>query len=261
MPAAEELDLHVRGHRIHAQRFGAADAPLVIGLHGATLNMHAFDLLGERLGGDDLQLVAVDLRGRGRSERTGPGTYGWDQHALDAVAVADALGAERCAIVGQSMGASVAMKAAELASARLDAVVLIDMAGRVDRGVGELVASSIGRPGGAFQLIDPWDEWWDRCRAYDAEHGVDDVAIAEDRAYGATQDVYGRWQHLTMPTLLVCATVELRPGVGYVVPVDDRSLFARAVPTATVVEVAGTHVSVNVHEDTATAISRFISGA
>ena len=30
-----------------------------------------------RLAGDTLQLAAVDLRGRGRSEVTGAGTYGW----------------------------------------------------------------------------------------------------------------------------------------------------------------------------------------
>jgi alpha-beta hydrolase superfamily lysophospholipase len=36
-----------------------------------------FDRLAEWLAGDALQLVAIDLRGRGRSEVTGPDSYGW----------------------------------------------------------------------------------------------------------------------------------------------------------------------------------------
>jgi pimeloyl-ACP methyl ester carboxylesterase len=68
--------------------------------------------LGERIGGDTLQLVALDWRGRGRSERTPAGTYGWENHALDVLAVAGALGYQTFAVIGQSMGGSVAMKIA-----------------------------------------------------------------------------------------------------------------------------------------------------
>ena len=44
---------------------------------GLSANLCGFDRLAERLAGDALQLVAIDLRGRGRSEVTGAGTYGW----------------------------------------------------------------------------------------------------------------------------------------------------------------------------------------
>ena len=57
----EELDVAVRSHRLHAQRFGSPSAPLVIGVHGLSGNMKNFDFVGERLGGDALQLVALDL--------------------------------------------------------------------------------------------------------------------------------------------------------------------------------------------------------
>ena len=110
----EEFDVAVRGHRLHAQRFGSPSAPLVLGLHGLTGNMKTFDVVGELLGEDALQLVALDLRGRGRSDTTPPGTYGWENHALDVLAVADALGSEHFSLIGQSMGGSVAMKVAEL---------------------------------------------------------------------------------------------------------------------------------------------------
>lgn len=50
---------------------------------GLSANLCGFDRLAERLAGDTLHLVAIDLRGRGRSEVTGAGTYGWCNQARD----------------------------------------------------------------------------------------------------------------------------------------------------------------------------------
>ena len=278
----EEMDIEVRSHRLHGQRFGSPSAPLVVGLHGLSLNMKAFDFVGERLGaGDALQLVALDLRGRGHSATTPPGTYGWDSHALDVLAVADALGFERFSLVGQSMGGSVAMKAAEIDGARLDAVVLVDIAGQVDPGIGPAIAAAtahIDQPYASVEsyldavkaqgLADPWDEYWDRVYRYQLVEEatstgvrslVDPGAVAEDRAYTQTQDPYARWRHLTMPTLLVRATRELRPGSGFVVPAGDRDRFLRDVPQGAVVEVDANHLTVNTHGDTPAAIGAFLA--
>ena len=250
----------------------------MLGLPGLSGNVKNFDYLGERIGGDALQLVALDWRGRGKSEQTPAGTYGWENHALDVLAVADALGFEEFRVIGQSMGGSVAMKIAELDSPRLNAVVLVDVAGRVDRGVGHVIADSIARLGkvhGSVEeylqivrsvgLVDPWTDYWDRAHRYELEEVAGGVrtrtsldAVAEDRAYTLTQDPYQRWEHLTMPTLLVRATQELRPGSGYVVPPDDRNAFLREVPGAAVVEIEANHLSINTHPETVTAINRFL---
>jgi pimeloyl-ACP methyl ester carboxylesterase len=248
-------------------------------MHGLTGNMTAFEPLGEHLGGDALQLVALDLRGRGRSERTPPGTYGWRNHALDVIAVADALGFERFSIIGQSMGGSIALKAAELDGSRLDAIVLVDVAGRVDPGVGEVIASVQRRIDAVYGsvdeyleaeaaqgLVDPWNPPWERFYRYQLEEvdgGVrsraDPAAVAEDRAYTATQDPYDRWRHLTMPTLLLRATRELAPGAGHVVPVADRDRFRNSVRRGEVVEVDANHVSITAHPQTVTAVARFLT--
>jgi hypothetical protein len=104
MPLSSELDLRTPSGRLQAQRFGAADAPLGLCVPGLSANLRAFDFLGERLAGADRQVVAVDLRGRGRSSVTGPATYGCENHARDAPAVAGALGAESFSVIGQSTG-------------------------------------------------------------------------------------------------------------------------------------------------------------
>jgi pimeloyl-ACP methyl ester carboxylesterase len=246
---------------------------------GLSGNVAHFGFLGERIGGDDVQLVALDLRGRGRSDTTPPGSYGWESHARDLFGVADALGFDRFAIIGQSMGGSVAMTAARLDGSRLRAVVLVDVAGRVDPGVGPVIVDSLRRLGRTYdsrehyladvashRLVEPWNEYWDRAYCYDlgdVEGGValrtSAEAVAEDRAYTATQHPYDRWQYLTMPTLLVRATRELRAGAGYVVPIDDRDRFVREARQATVVEVDGNHLTVNAHPATAEAIHSFLT--
>jgi pimeloyl-ACP methyl ester carboxylesterase len=250
----------------------------VIGVPGLTGNVENFAFLGERIAGEDLRLVAMDLRGRGRSDATPPGTYGWENHARDVLRVADALGVDRFALLGQSMGGSVAMKIAEVDAARLRAIVLVDVAGRVDPGVGAVITEALARVGRVFGspdqylaevraggLIDPWTDYWERAYLYDL-HEVDGGvqtrtsihAVAEDRAYTLTQDPYDRWRHLTMPTLLVRATREIRAGAGHVVPVDDLDRFTRAVAHAEVVEVDGNHLTVNTHPDLATEARSFL---
>jgi pimeloyl-ACP methyl ester carboxylesterase len=79
----EDSDIPLAPGRLRVRRWGAADAPAVVCVPGLSANLCGFDRLAERLAGGALQLVAIDLRGRGRSEVTGPGSYGWRHHARD----------------------------------------------------------------------------------------------------------------------------------------------------------------------------------
>jgi len=278
MVPAESFDVTARSHRLRARRWGSPTARLVLALPGLAGNAASFDFLGERLGGDRLQVVALDLRGRGYSDASGPGTYGWENHALDVLDVASTLGFDRFALIGRSMGGSVAMKIAELDGARIEALVLLDIAGRADRGVGAVIASEIDRLGDEYDSVEscvdavradglrePWNEYWDRACRYALEDSGGRVrvrtnidAVREDRAYTMMQHPYDRWRYVTMPTLLVRATRELQPGSGYVVQVDDRDAFLRDVPHAAVAEVDANHLTINTHPDTAAAIRGFL---
>ncbi|HYB49319.1 MAG TPA: alpha/beta fold hydrolase, partial [Streptosporangiaceae bacterium] len=114
----EDCDIPLGSGRLRVRQWGAADAPAVLCVPGLSANLCGFDRLAERLAGDTLQLVAVDLRGRGRSEVTGVGTYGWRHHARDVLGIADAVGAPSFAIIGQSSGAAIAMTCAQLEPSR-----------------------------------------------------------------------------------------------------------------------------------------------
>src|SRR5512135_1371520 len=128
----EDFDIPLESGRLRVRRWGAADAPAVVCVPGLSANLCGFDRLAERLAGDTLQLVAIDLRGRGRSEVTGPGTYGWRNHARDVLGIADAVGVPSFAVIGQSSGAAIAMTCAQLAPSRVERLVLIDLAGSPD---------------------------------------------------------------------------------------------------------------------------------
>jgi pimeloyl-ACP methyl ester carboxylesterase len=277
LATATEFDLQLPSGRLHAQRFGAADAPLVICPPGLSANCKEYDFIGERIAGDRLQVVALDLRGRGKSEVTPAGTYGWPSHAHDLFAVADALGAERFSIIGHSMGGLVAMAAADQDAKRLQRVVLIDIAGLADESSLGPIAVSVNRLGTVYPsaevyiealkkigLIDPWTGYWDRYFRYELEEvdgGVrarsNKEAVLEDSAYGASHEAYPFWPKLTMPVLLVYARREIMPGLGHIVRAADRERFPHEVPTATVVDIDANHYTVVTVDETVDALRSF----
>ena len=281
----QEFDLRIPSGRIHGQRTGREGLPLVLCLPGLSANMKSFDFLMERLDGAEAQVVAVDLRGRGRSEVTPAGTYGWIHHAEDVFAIADALGAERFSIVGHSMGGAVAMVCAEIDASRLERVVLVDICGTPDATVLGPINAAVSRLGAVYPTpeafialvrqigtVEPWSEYWERYFRYDL-HEVDGgvapgsslQAVMEDGAFGAGALAFGErsgihalWPTLTMPTLLLRASRELFPGLGHVVPEGERDRFVADVPRAQAVDVDANHYGIITHEASAVAIGGFL---
>jgi lipase len=104
-------------------RAGEGPDPLVC-LHGITAQHRAFNAAARHLG-PSRGLVGVDLRGRGNSDKPDSG-YGLATHASDVVRVLDYLGLEDAVLLGHSMGAFVALKAALAYPDRVRALVLLD---------------------------------------------------------------------------------------------------------------------------------------
>ena len=275
-----ELDLSLPSGRLHAQRFGSTSAPLVLFVPGLSANMKTFDFLGERLSGS-LQLLALDLRGRGKSDVTPPGSYGWESHARDLFAAADTLKAERFSIIGHSMGAMVALSAACLNSERLERLVLIDAAGIPDTSTGPLISTAVSRLGSTYPSVEsyleqvkaigtvaPWSDYFERYLRYElieAEGGgvharSSREAVLEDAAYfSPDRDVYALWRCVRQPTLLLRAGRELLPGYGYILSAADATRFANEVPSAKVVEIDANHYGIITTEASAVAVADFFA--
>jgi pimeloyl-ACP methyl ester carboxylesterase len=281
----EDSDISLASGRLRVRRWGAADAPAVVCVPGLSANLCGFDRLAERLAGETLQLVAIDLRGRGRSEVTGPGTYGWRNHARDVLDIADAVGAPSFAIIGQSSGAAIAMTCAQLAPSRVERLVLVDLAGSPDeRSAGPVFAlvSPLGTVYPSAQaaialvkqtgLIPEWDEYWDRYFGYELREvngGVassnDRGAVLEDLGYGNAMywsdpdaPIHALWDAITMPALVLRARQEILPGFGSILPAAEAERFAAAVPSARVADIDANHFTITTHDDSIAAIGAFL---
>lgn len=120
----EFLEFDVGDTRLGALRWpGLLGTPTVVAVHGLTSSAWAWDPLAHHLAGD-AQVIAIDLRGRGRSVEA-PGPFGLRQHADDVASLIDQLGGP-CVVVGHSMGASVALMTAERHPAAVGDLVLVD---------------------------------------------------------------------------------------------------------------------------------------
>ena len=282
-----EFDIQLESGRLHAKRHGSPDAPLVLAVPGLSANLMSFEFLAGRLAEAGLQVVALDLRGRGKSEATAVGSYGWVKHAADLFGVADHLGAARFSVIGHSMGAAVTMAAAAQDSSRLDRIVLIDLCGVPDPSTSGPIGASIARLGVVFPSVDayvglarnagvitPWSDAWEDYFRYDArpvDGGVQSrtsaSAVMEDVmfgqgafAFGDRAGVYGLWESLTMPALVLRAQREMTPGSGHILTQRDLERFVAAVPRAKAVEIDANHYTIVTADDSAAAITEFFAG-
>ena len=109
-------------------RWGAPGAPRVLALHGWLDNAASFIPLAAHLPG--LDLVAVDQPGHGRSAHLPPGAdYSFAGAIAGVLDVADALGWERFALLGHSMGAGIASMVAAACPQRVERLVAIEALG------------------------------------------------------------------------------------------------------------------------------------
>ncbi|MEJ7747293.1 MAG: alpha/beta hydrolase [Luteimonas sp.] len=118
--------------RIHALRSAAGGpsgiAPRVLALHGWLDNAASFVPLSQHL--HDVDLVAIDLPGHGRSAHLPPGADYSFAGAVNAVLdSADALGWDEFALLGHSMGAGIGSLVAAACPQRITRFVAIEALG------------------------------------------------------------------------------------------------------------------------------------
>jgi pimeloyl-ACP methyl ester carboxylesterase len=100
----------------------------VLALHGWLDNAASFDAVAPLL--PELRLVALDLPGHGHSGHRPPGVhYHFIDYIHDVVAAADALGWERFALLGHSLGGAIASFVAGVVPERILRLALIEALG------------------------------------------------------------------------------------------------------------------------------------
>ncbi|MBF8643219.1 MULTISPECIES: alpha/beta fold hydrolase [Pseudomonas] len=117
-------NVQANGIRQHYLRYGGQGQPLVL-VPGITSPAITWGFVAERLG-RQFDVHVMDVRGRGLSESGDTLDYGIDACADDITALAAALGLDCYLMVGHSMGARFAIRAAVRNPHGLDKLVLID---------------------------------------------------------------------------------------------------------------------------------------
>jgi len=100
----------------------------VLCLHGLTRNSADFEGVAPRLATHGRRVLALDVRGRGRSDHDPePSRYRPDIYVQDVQHVLESLGIARAVFIGTSMGGLITMLLAQTAPERIAAVVLNDI--------------------------------------------------------------------------------------------------------------------------------------
>lgn len=140
-------------------RNGREGAPRVLALHGWLDNAASFVPLAPYL--DDVDLVAIDLPGHGRSAHLPPGAdYSFAGALHSVLDAADALGWDTFALLGHSMGAGIGSLVAAGCPQRIERGVFIEALGalaevpeRTVKRMREAVAATRALPGKRLRVF------------------------------------------------------------------------------------------------------------
>lgn len=106
---------------------GVARLP-VIAIHGLTRNSADFDTIAPLIAQSGRRVLAVDVRGRGQSDRApDPMTYSPEVYARDILALMDQSGIDRAVFLGTSMGGLITMAIAAIRARTIAAAIINDV--------------------------------------------------------------------------------------------------------------------------------------
>jgi N-formylmaleamate deformylase len=226
------------GIRQHYLRYGGASGPraaraAVIVIPGITSPAITWGFVGEVFG-EAFDTYVIDVRGRGLSEASATLDYSLDAQADDVVALAAALGLERYALVGHSMGARIAARAARGTQRGLASVVLVDppvsgpgrreYPGKLPWYVDSMALARKGIGAEGMRAFCP--TWTDEELQLRAEwlHTCDERAVLASYEGFHTDDFHADAARLNVPSLLITAER------GDVVRDEDVAELQRATP-------------------------------
>jgi pimeloyl-ACP methyl ester carboxylesterase len=258
----------VNGLILSYREWPGQQGPLIC-LPSLTGHKGSFDSLAQRLA-TDYHLYALDLRGRGDSDKPGDG-YGFAYHALDLLGFADALNLDSFGIVGHSFGATVGVYLASIRPERVRAAVLLDGGAdptdRLLQAMRSLVRDQARLyPSREAYLtamretpyFQPWGEALERYFAEDAVCLPDGQVTSKASAQAIERDLdlhasYSMCLHfpaLRCPTLFIRPRQGLLGSRGHVFSDREAAAIVRWIPQGRRVDVEGVnHYTMLLHDD------------
>lgn len=199
----------------------------VICIHGLTRNSRDFEAVAPRIAALGRRVIAIDVRGRGRSgydpqpERYIPKTY-----VGDVIRWLDALEIPRAVFIGTSMGAIISMILSKMVPDRIAALVINDMGPHWQQpALDRIMANVVNRPPPAAD----WAEAARRARSLN-DHafpdGDDAFWLAFARRTYVERDgqvVLDYDSAIAVPTGEICADKPERPPAPHLTPFFDAA--------------------------------------
>lgn len=271
---SKHLEVALPGVRLHVEEW-PGDGPPLLCLPGQTASAHTFAGLARRLA-PRFRVVALDSRGRGRSEQP-PDGYGYQVHVADALAAMRALGLGRPALVGHSYGAILALCLAAWYPERVAALVLLDGGAPVPPAITAAVEQLAERLDTVYRSLDAylalmqslaWFQPWTPELADQLSSLVEPLAgggvRARARASTVAQELQiyaaGRpdyvwlWGRVRCPTLVIRARRGFFGGdEAHAIEPDDYHRMLATIPRVQGMEIEANHYTVLLGDPVATA--------
>lgn len=141
--SADGLSLYARDY---AGAAGPAKLP-VIAIHGLTRNSADFEGIAPLIAATGRRVLAIDVRGRGRSDRApDPMTYQPATYAQDVLALLQQAGIEKAVFMGTSMGGLITMALAAIRSKVIAGAIINDVGPEVAKEGLARIAAYSGQP-------------------------------------------------------------------------------------------------------------------
>jgi pimeloyl-ACP methyl ester carboxylesterase len=213
-----------------------------------------------------LHVLAVDLRGRGDSEKPASG-YSMADHAADMLGLMDDLGIERAVFGGHSFGGLLTYYLAAHHAERIERCIVIDAPAEVDQTIVEQIRPSLARLENTYESWESYlelvkampyyaDGWWDpHLEGFyrsDVEDHADGGVRSRCRPDHIREAVEGTLEHdwmglvarMHQPTLLLRAPGPFGPpGYPPILPEDKAERTLAALRNGRMVELEGNHIT------------------
>ena len=233
----------------------------ILCIHGLTANSRFWDCLASALAPRH-RIIAMDLRGRGLSDKPSSG-YSVERHCKDVLAIMNDLGLEQPVLMGHSLGAFISLIFTAQYPGRIERLILVDGGGKLTKTQMEKVfvgiKPSLDRLGKTFPsfenyisqmklapYLEPWNSYMETYFRYEVEKvkgglrsRVHPKHIEEEAENLGKVDSRQFYKKVISPTLILRATKGLLSEDDLVLPKDVAKRMVHEIPNAKLVEVEG----------------------
>jgi pimeloyl-ACP methyl ester carboxylesterase len=235
----------------------------ILGVHGLTANCRCWDVMAAALAPMH-SIFAMDLRGRGRSDKPASG-YSLQHHIQDIFCLLDDIKQKSIVLMGHSLGAFISLAFAANYPERTEKLILMDGGGQLTQGqwdkVSLAIKPSLDRLGQIFPSFDayvqimklapflqPWSQALEDYFQYESEAVKDGVrsrinpANIQEEVQNIQQEVPAEYySEVTCPVLILRATSGILSQNDLVLPESAVDRMVSEIPDARRIDIEGTN--------------------